>query len=964
MKAVRKTILATSLLAVLPGLGHALGLGGIDVKSGLNEPLVAEIQVIIAAPDEREGLKVGLARPEDFANVGLDYSRMSMPLDFAITTNAKGETIVRVTSDEVIREPFLSLLLEVNWAKGRLLREYSLLLDPPVMASVRKGSSAVTQPVVDAPAPAPQPLTPAPTAPAPTAQPVAAAPAPAARPTATPTPTPTPPPALAAVDSRPAPAPAPAKAPAPAATGGEYGPVAAGENLYAIAQRVREQSGAANLDQLMVSILRMNPQAFYQDNVNALKSGAILRIPSGSELVSVDDARSAVQEHNQLWTGYQARSSENPSLLSDAGTASVAGSPRSAASTQDRLELVAPGSSERQGGADRPNGRADAASAQQLRKAADDLALAKEELSSARRESGELGSRVQELERLQNDQTRLIGLKDDRIAELERRIKEMEAAERAAKAAAATAVAAVPAVPEPAPVTTQPEPAPEATPPDPAPLTTADVSSAEASSASSAPADTAPITKEDIWGQSLDASSEPATVDDPFAAEPVDAEPADSASEDVAAAPADATAEPATAGPTVTPIPEPVKTPPVTIAPVQAPEPSFIELYWPWLAGGGGVLLLLGLLSALRRKKPAVAAADAAAGEQGFEQEFQDDGHLGFPGAQSEQLGGIPTPPPFEAFDADPEMALRAGIEADPDDLQCHLELLRLFYRKRDTDAFEDAAQAMLARVPDPGLSAEWQEARSMGEALVPNSALFAQLSDFDTLDLPALGSETEALPADDGLGDLDFGSFDAPAPAASPSLDKPLQSQADEPLAFDFNLDLDGPTRQVEPVRVEATVSAPAPAPAPAADDLSFDFNLDLDSPADPLPPAPAPVSPAPAVAEFDAPSLDLPDFDFDSDIKPVERVSFEPTEIASPVAPEPTSSLPEPEIIREPELPAFDDALFSSDDAVGTKLDLARAYLDMGDPDGARSMLEEVMAEGDDVQRNEARELLGRLG
>jgi pilus assembly protein FimV len=482
-------------------------------------------------------------------------------------------------------------------------------------------------------------------------------------------------------------------------------------------------------------------------------------------------------------------------------------------------------------------------------------------------------------------------------------------------------------------------------------------------------AGTEEITKDDIWGDSLanqdttDSTTGTETVADPTTA-------------------TDGTSsEPVAGEPTVTPISEPVTTAPEPIASTPVAEPSFLELYWPWLAGGGGVLLLLGLLAALRKKKP---AENLDLRDDGQSQVFDDTAHqqdnLGFPA----DMRGTPTPPPFEAFDADPEMALRSGIEADPDDLQCHLELLRLFHRRRDADAFEDAAQAMLARVADPALSAEWQEARNMGESLVPNSALFARLDDFSTLDLPAVGGASTSN--DDGLGDLDFGSFDSPTPAPAPSLAKspapaPAPAAPDsfdsfessESPAFDFNLDLDGPTRQVEPVRVDSPAPAPAPAPTPSStsgDDLSFDFNFDLDAPADPSPapaPAPAPVyaAPAPApVPSFEPPTLDLPDFDFSGDIKPVDKMSFEPTEIESPVVTSQTSDLSEPEIIREPELPAFDDALFSSDDAVGTKLDLARAYLDMGDPDGARSMLEEVMAEGDDAQRNEARELLGRLG
>lgn len=959
MKAVRKTILATSLLAALPGLGHALGLGGINVKSGLNEPLVAEIPVILSSPDEREGLNVGLARPEDFANVGLDYSRVSMPLTFEIASGAKGETVIRVTSQTVVREPFLSLLLEVNWAKGRLLREYSLLLDPPVMASVRRGSTAATQAISEPVAPTVEPLPgapvvatvadPAPAAaqplsppPPPQPEPVRPAPAPV-------TETPAPPATLAARPERPAdPAPAPVVAP-PAPAAGEYGPVSKGDNLYSIAQKVRGDGGAS-MDQWMVSILRANTHAFYQDNINALKTGAILRIPTAGELVSADEARQAVQEHNQLWSGYQARSASSPALMSDAGSSSVAGSRGSAAEVAARLELVAPGTQDGQGGADRPGDRADAGTAQQLRAARDQLALAKEELASAQRESSELGSRVQQLERLQGEQDRLMTLKDDRIADLERRIRELQAASNAP-------VVATPTPPvESRPVT--PDPVPEPVKVDPAPVVATldggtDDSGDEGMGTTDVGVDEpagSEVTREDIWGQSLDqAAASSAAAEPPAEPTVIDAEPTPPSTQ-------------------VTPVQEPPRTPaePITPRPV-VEEPGFLELYWPWLAGGGGVLVLLGLLAALRKRGSQAAATSEDS--VSYTQEPLSDEALGFPAPAP--YGGIPTPPPFQAFDADPEMAFRSAIEADPDDLQAHLQLLRLFHQRGDADAYEDAAQAMLARVSNPQYSSEWEEARAMGEQLAPHSGLFARMSDFDTLDLPALDaapSPATLAAHDDGLGDLDFGSFDAPAPAPAPAVawapaPAPAASELDEP-AFSFDLDLDAPTRQVEPVPAPESYAAPAPAPAPAQD-VSWDFNLDLDSPA-PAPAAPVYAAPAPAPApSFEPPTLDLPDFDFGADIKPVEKMGFAPTEIAGPVIPEPAAAdLSAPEIIREPELPSFDDALFSSDDAVGTKLDLARAYLDMGDPDGARSMLEEVMAEGDSVQQSEARELLGRLG
>ncbi len=175
MKGLVKTSLATAL-ALATGQAMALGLGPIQVRSGLNQPLVAEIPVLADTPAEANELRVDLASAEDFQRVGLSRGRVGVPLEFSISSNGKGQSVIKVTTKEIVREPFLDFLIEVNWSKGKLLREYTVLLDPPVTApAVVTTSKPAAHPV--APAAVERPAAPAP-APAET-RPIAASPAPA-----------------------------------------------------------------------------------------------------------------------------------------------------------------------------------------------------------------------------------------------------------------------------------------------------------------------------------------------------------------------------------------------------------------------------------------------------------------------------------------------------------------------------------------------------------------------------------------------------------------------------------------------------------------------------------------------------------------------------------------------------------------------------------------------------------------
>lgn len=893
MKGPRKTLLASSILA-LPSLAQALGLGGIEVKSGLNEPLNAEIQVIQAVPGEADGLSVGLASADDFARVGIDRGRVDTPLSFVVGRGSAGQTVIKVTSDKPVREPFLNFLLEVNWSKGRLLREYTVLLDPPVSAPARRMAQAPSTPVATSPvreAP-PAPVQPVartePAAPAPAPRP-APAPTPAPAPAPTPAPAPAPAPTVAAPAPTPAPAPAPAPAPRPApaaAPAGDYGPVAQGETLWEIAQSTRP-AGVTDMNRLMLAILRMNPNGFYEDNINALKRGAILRIPTAADVnaITVAEATEAVRSQNEIWRGYQSGQAARPTRLADAGASESLRRP--ATPTQpagSRLELLPPRAGDGdQGAADRPGAGGMDRSAEQLRNVRGDLARSQEELVSSRQEVSELRSRVGDLERIKADQDKVLTMRNDELRALQDRSATLEARIRELEAAAAAAASAP--RPEPTPTTT-PEPVP------------------------------AP----DIW-----TPAQPVVDEAP--ATPVDSDPAPPIDSDTL--PADATSEPVTPDTVVdpdasvvpVPEPEPVRPEPAQPEPVRPPpaEPVAADtslLSNPWVLGGVGaaLLALIGLLLGRRRKRADAEPAPVA-------EEYHDDSDGGF------------FPPAAAPSDSEEENLLDQ-IAMNPADLAARMELLRWYHQKRDANEFENAARALRAQIASED-HPHWRETCALAATLLPGHALFARQDDFPSLD--ATFTEPEA-PAQEGFeGGLDLDDFDErPAPATTAAAASSAES------GFDFDFDLDAAPTVVTPPVAEPVVDVPAPTPvsSPAKEELSFDFDLDVPSVATPAAaPAPAPDEPEPF-------RLDLPDVDLGSaEVSPPAMQREQPESVSASLDDE------------------LGDLGVFGDDAVATKLDLARAYMDMGDPDGARSMLEEVIAEGDSTQQDEARKLLASL-
>ena len=465
---------ALALLLALPSAAFALGLGDIRLLSPLNAPLEAEIDLVDVTPEEMSTVQAQLASRDTFARYGLDWPAYLSGVQVKTVKMADGREVIKLKSTDPISDPFVTLLVEVNWARGKLVREYTMLLDPPVFTpggsqvasapviapaagpTVREGAIARTTETPSAPAAAPPPPPPV------LAAPVAAA---AAMPEAAPTPSeaaapiaetapthteavptrtettaassePPPPPAEPAPEfATPAPLPEPAPAsataaaipPAPAARAPESEgthTVRHGETLSQIAAGIAgDKTGTARTHSWMLAIYQANPRAF-QSNMNVLHSGAVLRIPDAeaAAAISPTEAASEIRRQYAAWRGAPAAPSES-----------------AAAEQTGRLKLVTPSESASAGAA--PGASAGESAAAQ--------------------------GRVRDLENQLAESKRLLEMKD---AELARMQAQLAAKQKPEPAPAPPPPAAAPA---PAPAPAEQPPVAQAAPPPPPPAATA-----------------------------------------------------------------------------------------------------------------------------------------------------------------------------------------------------------------------------------------------------------------------------------------------------------------------------------------------------------------------------------------------------------------------------------------------------------------------------------------------------------
>ncbi len=878
-----------SAILLTPAAAFGLGLGEIRLNSSLNEPLSAEIDLVAATPEELSTLNAQLASQEVFTRYGLDRPAYLGSLEFSVGRGQDGRSVLLVRSRDAISEPFVSFLIDVNWPRGRLLREYTVLLDPPAMLAA--GDSPAAAPIA-----APATVSQQPAAPAPE-------PAPASAPT---------------------PAAQPSPAAAPVASDGSTYQVARGDTLYGIAGSVGG-GDRQTIERTMIALFRANPEAF-NGNINLLHAGAILRVPSSDEVAGISsaEASSEVSQQNAAWR---------------AAGGGEAG----------RLKLVTP-----------PEGEAEAAAAPEP--------------------SGRVESQIDSLEKGISEQKRLLELQNQELADLQKKLADARAEETQA------------AAPQPAPV--EPEApvdetavAPEDDVAKPAAPPPAEARPKPVKKPKPAPeVDTGPSfldTLTDNWMMLLGAAAlvilgllgfnfyrrrRDEDVDgalkglDMPASAPVPTETMRLR----ALATGDRTAE----------LPRPtmfedrddddedivVEERPIARPKTEAPRPS-----------------------------------------PGHEETISTEAALDLD--QADPLAEADFHMAYGLYDQAVDL-VRMALSKEPQRHDLKLKLAEIHFVAGDTNQFLTVARELKKQL---GPGGDWDRIVIMGRQLAPDEPIFAGAVQDAGVDLSLEGGDNlvdldllSTPEGDEGL-DIDLGkvaaaSADAEATGENTALEFDL---GDGSMSFSTTQEISGrggagtvemPTLEL-PYSETPTIETPAlkasqaardrmqPATPDSTAEMAIDdLGLDLGN-LDNLPD----IDDATAIATGAHDDLTQIAHHTATEVLPRASDDDDGTALmprdggATAVLPKidfgeidldigaPTDAADDSPTLRDtlkteqmPQLSNLEPVTMSE---VGTKLDLARAYMDMGDPDGARNILQEVLAEGSASQKQEARRLIDTL-
>jgi len=898
---------AIALLGSLASLeAHALALGRITVQSALGEPLRAEIEIADIKPDEASSLKAGVAPVDVFRAAGLEYSSVVSAVEVSLQRRPDGRSFLRLSSNRPVTEPFVDLILEASWTNGRITRDYTMLFDPPALRSSSAAAAAPTAPVLSS-----RPA-------APPAKGIASIPY-------------SPP---AGSSNRPAPV---AKAPAAPlekvpAGGDKQVTVKAGDTAGKIA--AQNKPASVSLDQMLVALLRSNPDAFIGGNVNRIKSGAVLDIPSAetASAISAGEASQTIVAQSKDFNSFRRKLAEGVPATQMASADRQAGG-----KVQAKVEDRAPASST-------PDKLTLSKGAVQGKAAT----TAAEEKIAKERQAKEASTRVAELSKNISD------------------LNKLGASPAPAAATPAASAAKTPGVAIPAPASV-PAPAPVAATTPAAPASSPAVTPAPAPAAAVTPPATA--------------SSAPAA-----------ASAAVSAASDAAtsASPAAAASQPAPAASAVVAPPVAVAKKPVA-PPPPPPEPSLIDelLDNPLILPiAGGLLVLLAGFGFYRyRQRGGAAAVDSSF----LESRLQPDSFFGASGGQridtneGNATGSslVYSPSQLDAAgDVDPvaeadvylaygrdlqaEEILKEAMRTSPMRVAIHAKLLEIYAKRRDSKAFETVA--IEAFNLTHGSGPEWAYITEMGRELDPANPMYQPGGQ------PAGGAHGGATSAFSPGGTVAMVAQPVHAPAPAPSVDVDLDldfSLGDEPIEPTAPAAISAPPPPPPaPARVEPTVSMKAPEPAP----LNMDFSSATVALPTATPPAPAAkpaAAPAPEVSFLDEGLNFTPE-----PFTPAPKPAPAPVKAAAAPAPAPAPAADNGMLefdlgalsldLNGPttESPAHpEEALSGSEDPLETKFLLAEEFRSLGDADGARSLAEEVMAEAKGPLKVKAQAFLNAL-
>ncbi len=923
-------VTALGLLLAQPA-AYAAGFGQLRVQSNLGQPLQAEIDITGVSAEEADSLAVKLAPASAYSRAGLTYLPAISGVKLDVQKRPNGSYVATVRSNQPLSEPFVDILVDMSWSSGKVTRAYTFLLDPAGAKPSNQSFAPTT--VVQAATPDVAPTAPAPVAVAPAPAPAAAAPA---------------------AEARPAPVRQPRRAPAPAVTDGTAAhgsyTVQQGDTLYAIAGEAAQGQDSVSLEQMLLALYRNNPNAFIGGNINRIRSGAVLKVPSAQQAQSVSprEARREVVARTQGFDSYRSR------LAAAAAAKSVeAGSGREQSGnvTARVQDTTVPSAGPR-----------DELKLSKAEKGAQAKAQAQAEADVAnQRKLKDAESRVTDLEKNISDMQRLMELKNAELTKLNQAnqaaaAKPAAGAAPAAATAAATAAKAADTAAAPAPTvvpaeTAKPAEATSTATPVPAPAATAAASAPEGTAASAA---------------QVAAASTPA-----------------------AAAPASAPAVAKKKPPVIQPVPV---------------ETSFVDelLGNPMLLPGGGVLVaLLGGYAYYRRRQKQKGSENTGFGDSILSQEstvmagghslfgtaggqsvdtsqhsvFGADFRIGNNSPEATEVDPIAEAEVYIAYgrDVQAEEILREALQQNPERQAIRLKLLEIYNTRQDVEGFRVIAEEMFAQVG--GQSADWLQVAEMGRKLDPGNALYLSVAPDATAEADTTTPVADQWRTQDPAHTLQ----QAPqASAAMPDLALPLDAfpapAPGEPIVAPQSASLVfGNDFQAEPVarlddvldeRHDDSLNMPAEiADVPALDTptrsrpLEFDMSslsLDLNPVNGAHADAQAVMEPAPLAASFDVPSLT------ESTVPLPAPTMLQNGRLVEPIDLTRVTSEGNGESTHGVSASTLSATGMDGSRDMQIKLDLARAYIEIGDKEGARELLQEVVDQSEDPLQTEARTLL----